>query len=125
MELDFEKLFRYLAVENSLLIAGVLSLLISIYAQYILGMKIGFFFLIFGAFLRFYNLSIVKGIFNNYLNKPKYREVKKIYNEKSRKYDKEEFYRIPFKDSWYIHIFDFSLCLLFLICFIYVFLLII
>ena len=43
--LDLEKILRILAIENSLLVLGVLSFLISIYNQFILGMKLGFLFL--------------------------------------------------------------------------------
>ena len=44
-QIDLEKILRILAIENSLLVLGVLSFLISIYNQFILGMKLGFLFL--------------------------------------------------------------------------------
>ncbi len=122
---DIEKFFQYLRIENSLILLGVFTFLISVYNEYILGMKLGFLFLLFGAIFRFYNLSIVTGIFNNYMNNPKYLKEKKIFDRKANKYIKIEKLSVPFKDSWHIFLADFLSCLFILFLLIYSFILVI
>jgi len=121
MDLDVGKIFENIRVENALLLLGVLSLLISIYNQYLLGMKVGFLFMIFGGIFRFYGMNIVRGTFINYLNKPKYLKEVKEFNEIKKDYIKVKRYIIPFSDSWYIHLIDFTLCLIILTLFTYIF----
>jgi hypothetical protein len=125
MEIDFEKLFRNIAVENSLLVIGALSLLISIYNEYLLGIKLGFSFIIFGGIIRFYNLNIHKGILHNYMEKPRYRSDLRSYSDKWGKCVDIPGYDIPFKESWYIELIDFFCCLAILSLFVYIFNLII
>lgn len=121
MEFDFEKLFKNLAVENSLLILGVLSVFISIYNKYLLGMKLGFLFLLFGAIFRFYRINIVKGLFFNYMDRFRYKRKTLIYDAKKGTYKKSEEYVIPFKKSWHIQLIDFLICLFILLLLIYFF----
>ena len=121
MELDFEKLFKYLRIENSLIVLGVLSLLISIYNKYILGMKLGFLFLIFGATFRFYSLSIVNGLFQNYMDKFRYKRKTLVYDKEKNINSETEEYVIPFKKSWYIQLIDFIVCLIILLLLVYLF----
>ncbi len=99
----------------------ILSLLISIYNEYILDIKLGFLFILFGAILRFYNINICKGILHNYMNKPKYKTEIKEYCKEKKDFIKVPGYVIPFKDSWYLHAIDFLSCLLILSLFIYSF----
>lgn len=125
MEFDFEKLFTHLRIENSLIILGVLSILISIYNSYILGIKLGFLFLLFGAIFRFYNISIVRGLFSNYMDKFRYKRKTLVYNKEKSINNETEEYVIPFNKSWYINFIDFLLCLLILIFFVYLFILLV
>ena len=125
MEIDFEKLFKNLGIEGALIILGVLSLLFSIYNKYILGIKLGFLFLSFGMIFRFYNLSIVRGIFNNYLDKFKQKRKTLVYDEKKYIYNKTEEYSTPFEKTKYFQFIDFILCLILLSIFAFFFLLLI
>ncbi len=125
MEIDFEKLFKNLAVENSLLVVGALSLLVSIYAHDILGIKIGFFLIMSGGFLRFYNISIVHGLINNRVRDSRYLVNKKFYDEVNGKYYYQESYVIPFKVSWLFTALDFCLCIIMTMIFVCIFSLII
>ncbi len=121
VEFDFEKLFKYLAVENSLLIVGIFSFLISIYNEYLLGMKLGFLFLLFGAIIRFYRINFVQGIFYNYMDRYRYKRKTLYFDEKKGKTSEIEQYVIPFSGSWHMNLVDFVMLSIILLIFIYAF----
>jgi len=121
MEFDFEKLFKYLRIENSLIVLGVLSLLISIYKEYILGIKLGFLFLSFGIIFRLHNVSIVIDIFKRYTEKFRYKRKILIYDKNKGKNIESEEYHIDLEKIWDIVLFEFTICLILVLIFVYLF----
>lgn len=121
MEFDFEKLFKWLATENSLFVLGVGSTLISMHNQYTLGIKLGVLFVIFGAIFRFYRINIVSGLLEKYKHKPKYK-TKTLQRSEGKKDSVKLPRTVPLSESWYLELIDFCLCLIILTTFVYLFL---
>ncbi|MDD5178491.1 MAG: hypothetical protein PHT54_04410 [Candidatus Nanoarchaeia archaeon] len=121
MEIDFEKIFKYLRIENALILLGVLSFLVSLYNEYIFGMKISFWFLFSGAIFRFYNISIVNGIFLNYMDKFRYKRKTLVFDKDKSVYNETEEYVVPFRKSWWIHLVDLILCLFLVLLLVYLY----